>query len=116
MFEPVLTAAFTSPDSTSALVRVLDEYVAALKAGQAPDRAAWLARHPDLAAQLDSCLAALEFIHRADPPAADSPTRLGDFRILREVGRGGMGVVYEAEQLSLKRRVALNVLRFGGAL
>ena len=80
---------------------MLDQYLADLEAGCAPSREKLLAEHPALASQLEPCLSGIEFIHRAARPAADAPSRLGEFEIIREVGRGGMGVVYEAEQLSL---------------
>jgi predicted Ser/Thr protein kinase len=97
----------------SQLIGILDEYVERLKAGTAPSRAQLIAAHPELARQLEACLAGLEFIHGTARTAAAQAVALGDFRILREVGRGGMGAVYEAEQISLGRRVALKVLRFG---
>jgi eukaryotic-like serine/threonine-protein kinase len=105
----------------------LREYLAALEAGCRPNRDAFLARHADVAEALAEGLAGLEFIHGAAPHlhAAEGPAvsdglqpeaPLGDFRLVREIGRGGMGVVYEAVQMSLGRRVALKVLPFASAL
>jgi serine/threonine protein kinase/tetratricopeptide (TPR) repeat protein len=112
--------------SDSHLVQVLDGYLAALQAGTAPDKEKLLAQYPELAEDLEACLASLDFIRQAAVKPAvgepgledvDSPNRtLGDYRIVREIGRGGMGIVYEAEQVSLARRVALKVLPFAATL
>jgi tetratricopeptide (TPR) repeat protein/serine/threonine protein kinase len=70
--------------------------------------------HPDLADALVAHFAALEMFDRVAEqggvPVGGPPRRLGEFRILREIGRGGMGVVYEAEQTPMGRKVALKVL------
>jgi serine/threonine protein kinase/Flp pilus assembly protein TadD len=120
-----------TPDDDPRLERALEEYAAALKAGQAPDRQAFLTRHAEIAELLEGYLDGLDLLRTAAVqlgtilPAAEEEKRngsedivgeLGDFRLIREVGRGGMGIVYEAEQLSLHRRVALKVLPFAATL
>lgn len=99
---------------TAKLVEVLDQYIESLRIGTAPSREKLLADHPEFASQLNACLAGVEFIHGADGREAEPAKQLGEFVIGREIGRGGMGAVYEARQLSLGRIVALKVLRFGG--
>lgn len=103
----------SAPEGLAELAPLLDQYLADLEAGKRPDRARLVAAHPELATQLEPALDGLDFIHRAKNPSEQAPLQLGDFRLIREVGRGGMGVVYEAEQISLRRRVAVKVLRFG---
>lgn len=114
--EPQLAATceFLGGEAAEELVRVLDQYLDDLKHGRTTSRAELIAKHPALASQLEACLAGLDFIHGVQLATPGNLPQLGDFRIIREVGRGGMGAVFEAEQVSLGRRVALKVLRFGG--
>jgi tetratricopeptide (TPR) repeat protein len=113
-------------DREARLSEVLADWLEAAERGTPPDEAEFLRRYPELAGELAECLADWKRFPRpggapARPLATLEPSLpesglLGDFRILREVGRGGMGVVYEAEQVSLGRRVALKVLPFAATM
>ena len=111
------------------LLAAVQEYIAAMEAGRRPNRQEFLARHSEIADDLSACLQGLAFVNsaaaRINGPAAEIATAavdltagrpLGDFQLLQEIGRGGMGVVYQAIQLSLGRHVAVKILPMAASL
>jgi serine/threonine protein kinase/tetratricopeptide (TPR) repeat protein len=134
---------FTDPSLGSAALRelteeqkdrlttILDRYLSELERGVPPDPGGLVAAHPDLAAPLQLYLDSLNDLHgvsagftsgsrgeegEGSEAEGGDAKRLGDFILGREIGRGGMGVVYEARQISLDRRVALKELPFAAVL
>src|SRR5262249_43751665 len=120
-------AAVSDADSELDPVAALaGEFAERYRRGERPSLSEYTARHPELAEQIRDLFPALVVMEelgsvggpRAGSPAGTAPGRgkapeqLGDFRILREVGRGGMGIVYEAVQESLGRHLALTALPF----
>ena len=103
------------------LNHLADEFADRYRRGERPSLQEYINRHPALADDIREFFPALVEMEQvkkaraqvADPfPQGPLPPleRLGDFRIIREIGHGGMGIVYEAEQISLGRRVALKVM------
>src|SRR6516165_9883208 len=114
---------------------IIAEYLQAVEAGQSPDQSVLLAAHPDIAddlaeffadfAKVDKLAAPLRPVgDEADaktiPPVEHSgvshgvaPRPFGDYELLEEIARGGMGVVYKARQVSLNRVVALKMILAG---
>ena len=99
-----------------------EEFLDRYRAGERPALKEYIDRHPELAAEIREVFPAMAMMNTSPWPTRPSTPQatagssiphldqLGDYRVLREVGRGGMGVVYEAEQVSLGRHVALKVL------
>jgi hypothetical protein len=120
-----------SADRDERVDAAIAEYLAACDAGAPPAPAAFLARHPDLADSLREFLAdharmraapprdpartaALSSAGDPDPPGPLGTVRyFGDYELLAEIARGGMGVVFRARQVSLNREVALKMILSG---
>ena len=119
-------------DSESSSVDPLDalaeEFIARYRRGENPSVSEYAAKYPELADDIRDLFPGLLLMENVRPeedkatgpfPPVAAPSfqkRLGDYRILREVGHGAMGVVYEAEQVSLDRHVALKVLPAAGLM
>lgn len=118
------------PELDPVVCRLIERLTEQINRNEPIDFPAVIVQHPEYAAQLEQVLPTLEFFLKVSdsvtrrtflpspiPTPAGQPAQiLGDFRLVRQIGRGGMGVVYEAEQISLDRRVAVKVLPFAGAL
>lgn len=115
------TAELHAPDPEEEhLVRVLETYLSDLELGRPVDPQRLMAEHPSIAPRLRTCLAGLQLLDEGSGFREVSPTaagqEFGDYTILREVGRGGMGIVYEALHRSRERRVALKVIPLAATL
>ncbi len=113
--------ALTTDDLDSLLGEVAERYMQQLAGGQQPDIERYAKDHPEIASSIRQTFPALKVcnqplteINRKQLPDLSNAKQLGDFLLLHQLGSGGMGVVYEAEQVSMGRHVALKILPMAG--
>ena len=107
-----------SEEKYALLDSMAEEFAERWRRGERPPLQEFIDRQPDLADDIRELFPALVEMAQAEPegaprtaaPAVPALRQVGEYRVIREIGRGGMGVVYEAEQTSLGRRVALKIL------
>lgn len=106
-------------DQGTLLDRLAEQFLAEVRKGSRVAAEDYADRNPELASEILELFPTLLMLEDVKPHAASEArpaaqpaplTQLSDFRIVREIARGGMGIVYEAEQISLGRMVALKVL------
>src|SRR5262249_19863591 len=110
------------PDREQRLHEVIADYLAAVDAGQAPQRQEFLACHAEFGQELTAFLADYGRVHRVAAPLPGESAALGpgpevryfgDYELVEQLAHSGMGVVYRARQVSLNRPVALKMILAG---
>ena len=114
-----------SKSKRNPIEELADSFVQRYRRGERPSLTEYTGKYPELADEIRELFPSLVMMEELAPESESvndqfslskagvdhsELKQLGDFRIIREIGRGGMGIVYEAEQLSLSRHVALKVL------
>ena len=117
-----------TPSGDDPVEPLAEEFLRRRRRGDRPTPGEYAARYPEHAGRILELFPALEVLEGLKPApeddadlsdalggcevasSGDQPRRLGDYTLLRELGRGGMGIVYEAEHESLKSRMALKVM------
>ena len=100
------------PDNESRIAEILNAWIARRELGNAEPAELLIRNHPELGTRFRQCVESIELLSESrlqSPPTPQYP-EIPDFEIVGELGRGGMGIVYEAKQASLDRSVALKIL------